>query len=248
MTLNKCFTDTFNEPLKQAGFAKTGLLYYRVHGSMLQGVFLNTCNPFQICFASFPYWIYDVRKMSTPDIKKGWWTQLGGSMPGFYYNPKTPEKNQEAMKNVLNWFTHTVLVYLDGMRTERDYFDDCFKFCRDLLVEYGYRETTDWQFAIYAGEFPKSEILLHQKYLGNLPMPVESYLDKYFEELLPKRLRNAKTEDDIARETERVISEKSYYLSDIEGVSQNEFLDRYHAMCADMKTRLEEQLKIKISD
>ena len=84
MTLIKCFTDIFSPTMKQAGFTKSGLLYYRMHGNMLQGVFLKTCNPFQICFASIPYWMYNT--MAYPDIKKGWWTQEGGFNPRGFIN------------------------------------------------------------------------------------------------------------------------------------------------------------------
>lgn len=238
MKLNKCFTDTFNSTMKQAGFSKTGLLYYRMNGTMLQGVWLKTCNPFHICFATLPYWMYKAQLY--PDIKKGWWTQEGGFMEGFYYNPQTPEQNQAQMESVLNFFVHTILVYLDGMKTEQDYFLNRLKGNFDFNAPQAC-DTQYWN-GVYSSL--NADILLHQKHLGDLPQPIEVYLDKYIEELLPKRLLFAKTDEEIAVQTQKVQKLKEFYISKLHEVSKEQFLERYDNMCADMKEKIKEQLKL----
>lgn len=229
MTLNKCFTDIFSPTMKQAGFTKSGLLYYRMHGNMLQGVFLKTCNPFQICFASIPYWMYNT--MAYPDIKKGWWTQEGGFMMGFYYTPQAPEQNQMQMQAVLDCFTHTILAHLDNMKTEQDYFFDSLKGVRNLSLDSGFPK-----FMLIISASPKPEILLHQKYLGELSLPVENYLDKYFDELLSRQASNT-------AQAQKVKQTKDFLLSEINGTSKEQFLKQYADMCADMNTYMADHLK-----
>ncbi len=229
MTLNKCFTDVFSTTMKQAGFTQSGLLYYRMHGNMLQGVFLKTCNPFQICFASIPYWMYNA--MAYPDIKKGWWTQEGGFLMGFYYNPQEPEQNHAQMQAVLDCFTHTVLAHLDSMKTEQDYFFDSLKGVRNLSSNSG-----SSKFMLIISASLKPEILLHQKYLGELPLPVENYLDNYFDALLSCQASNT-------AQSQKTQQTKEFLLSKINGTSKEQFLKQYADMCADMDVYMKGHLK-----
>ena len=245
MKLNKCFTDTFNPTMKQAGFSKIGLLYYRIHGNMLQGVFCDPINPFNIYFASFPYWMYDeVCIIRDPNIKRGSWTARGGVVFGFYYNPKLPEQNETYMQTILDVVTHTVLVYLDSMKTEQDFFLKCVNGSSELDCEYDYHRSCDDEIKILAHPGMRNGILLHQKYLGNLPMPVETYLEKYLENLLSKKLRICNTDEEIAKATDSVKQERERYLSILEKTSRSEFIERYNTMCVKMKKELEEGLKI----
>ncbi len=236
MTLNKCFTDTFTPTMKQAGFTKSGLLYYRMHGNMLQGVFLKTCNPFQICFASIPYWMYNT--MAYPDIQKGWWTQEGGFMMGFYYTPQEPEQSQTKMQAVLNCFAHTVLPYLDNMKTEQDYFFDSLKGVRNLSSDSGFS-----QFMLIISASPKPEILLHQKYLGELSQPIENYLDMYFDGLMSCQLPNAQNQDKIVAYAQKTQQTKAFLLSEINALSKEQFLEQYHSKCASMNAYMANHLK-----
>ena len=57
MKLSKCFTTVFDGGMKAAGFSRKGVLYYRMKGTILQGVFLKATNPYSLCFAAFPYLI-----------------------------------------------------------------------------------------------------------------------------------------------------------------------------------------------
>ena len=250
MKLNKCFNETFGPTLKQAGFSKLGLLYYRMHGTLLQSVFLKSGSAFQIEFSSFPYWLFDDRCYGDfeRNIRKGYWTQHGGSMFGFYYDSKNPEQNQQNMQYLLDIFSRTVLVYLDSMSTEEDAFLDKVKGGQELMRAYGLQEEMPGElFTIWAGELGKLQInlLLHQKYLGNLPLPIEEYVDKFYKRELAAEL---KYRQDVALVTELYQTAKEKTLSELDEMSKDEFLELYNAKRADMKQRLQQELKLVIDD
>ena len=67
--MNKCFTSIFTEPLEKEGFARKGVLYYRLRGDVMQGVMLKTTNPFSICVNMCPWWTYGL--MGYDAVRRG---------------------------------------------------------------------------------------------------------------------------------------------------------------------------------
>ena len=247
MKMNQCFTSFFQQTMKEEGFKKVGLLYYRVQGVMLQGVLLKTCNPFQICFSNFPYWLYPKRNFNvSSDFKKGCWTQGGGFMYGFYYNPQTPEENEHSMQETLCLFKDTVLPYFNSIKNEEEYFLSIMDRSPDLLFKYrGVKSSIEGE-SVYGYEYMTKEILLHQKYFGLLPDSVENYLSAYYEKSMKLMLQYTKGEEFVARETQQIESEKAAFFSHLNNISEQEFKDWYDVACTEMKQMLRVQLKLEV--
>ena len=48
MKLSQCFIQTFQNILLSYGFKRKGVLFYRIHGDILQGIKLKQTNPYSI--------------------------------------------------------------------------------------------------------------------------------------------------------------------------------------------------------
>ncbi len=102
MTMNKCFTSIFTGPLTKEGFVRKGVLYYRLCGEIMQGVMLKTINPFSVCVNMCPWWTYGLMGYDADDLTRGYWTEHGININGFYYRKTEPEENDAAMRQCLD--------------------------------------------------------------------------------------------------------------------------------------------------
>ena len=100
MKLNKCFTTVFDSTLKSHGFKRKGVLYYRINGEVLQGITVKMTNPYSICCAFLPYWMYDILW----DFHRGFpidkceWAEELNYLPGEYYR----QDDENAIDDVEN--------------------------------------------------------------------------------------------------------------------------------------------------
>ena len=250
MKLNKCFNDVFSAPMKELGFKKYGCLYYRMQGVMLQGVWLKSINPFFIHFSTFPYWLYNQR-MPCQDkyLKKGWWTQVGGMMFGFYYEPDAPERNMEYMVQTFNLFRETVLPYFDSMKNEDDYYHallDESPSKNDLMLKYKHIPSSQENGWVQAGDTFTSEIFLHRLYYHVPQEPVLEILENYYQNRA-EEIRQSNHPDTIKNSRlENLQLGHDYYLTKIRETSEADFSIWYKNTCAEMKQMIEEQLKISV--
>lgn len=250
MKLNKCFTDVFNTPLKEWGFKKTGLLYYRMQGVMLQGIWLKTINPFFIHFSTFPYWLYHKRNIyMNMKIKKGWWTQSGGIMAGFYYDLNEPERNKKYMIETFDIFRDTVLPFFDSMKNENDYIHFLVNQTpsdRDLMLKYKQVPSSPEGGWVHAGEIFTPEIFLYHQYFNSPSKPVLEELEEYYDRCMESARQENLSEAIIASKLKNLQIGKDCFLGKIRETSEEDFLNCYNNMCAEMKQLLKDELNLDL--
>ena len=123
MKLNKCFTSVFDDALKAQGFKRKGMVYYRLHGEILQGITMKAMNPFMICYTFFPWWLHrKVNKCGTSDFKKNDWADRQMFFYTMHYHKEENyEETVEIMKEALNCVRNDLIPSLDGISTVDDY-------------------------------------------------------------------------------------------------------------------------------
>ena len=114
MTLNKCFTTVFDPAMKELGFLRKGVLYYRMNGEILQGIVCKTTNPFDVCYAYFPYWAYGFRR-ERYDLKSGYWAEIGQDFTGGYCKKNDDEENLKKMQTCLQFVCDTIVPELNNI-------------------------------------------------------------------------------------------------------------------------------------
>lgn len=75
MRMNKCFTTVFDEPLKERGFKRKGILYYRMNGDILQGITILLTNPYELTFSYIPYWAYGTDDRYKYSLSSSHWAE-----------------------------------------------------------------------------------------------------------------------------------------------------------------------------
>lgn len=122
MKLNKCFTTVFDSTLKSHGFKRKGVLYYRINGEVLQGITVKMTNPYSICCAFLPYWMYDILW----DFHRGFpidkceWAEELNYLPGEYYR-QDDEKAIDYMQSLLAPVRDSLIPLLDKISSNDDY-------------------------------------------------------------------------------------------------------------------------------
>ena len=253
MKMNKCFTSIFDPFMKQAGFARAGILYYRMKGNMLQGMRLETINPYHITFSNFPYWLYHRRNIiPQPNIRKGGWTQTGGMISSMdtYYDENDPKRNDMIMREMLDLFQNTVIPYFDSICNEYDYFHMTLNRPFDLLLKYKDLPSSMENGLVQAIEQPTAEMFLYNQHYIPGSQSAEEEVEKYYQaslQELNERVTSKEMDDDLFQTAfGRLQREKEYYLKKIELINQEGFVNIYQTMCAEMRQLIKEGLKIDL--
>ena len=253
MKMNKCFTSIFDPFMKQAGFARAGSLYYRMNGNLLQGVRLETTNPYHISFSSFPYWLYHKRNIfPEPNIRKGGWTQTGGMILSMdtYYDINKPIQNDIIMHKTLDLFQNTVIPYFDSICNEYDYFHMTLNGSIDLLLKYKELPSSMENGTVQAMERPTAEMFLYNQYYSANSLPAEEEVEKYYQNSLKRiheQLLLKEGKEYLFRENcEQLQRNKDRLLKQISIINQEGFESVYKAMCSEMRQLLKEGLKIDL--
>ena len=102
MTLLKCFTNTFDSYMTENGYRRKGKLYYRLRGEILQGIVLRAIDHYDVCYTCFPYWSYQYRQpaYSLEWLSKGFWAEIGESIPGTCFRYNSDEENVRVMEEI----------------------------------------------------------------------------------------------------------------------------------------------------
>lgn len=248
MKLSKCFTTVFDGGMKAAGFSRKGVLYYRMNGTILQGVFLKATNPYSLCFAAFPYWLYYKRLYPDPAIAKGYWTQVGGMLLTMnYYAPDRDEENTRDMEAVFDLVQDYLLPYLDGIDSESAYLDMVMRSPFDLLSGETVADPS-----ICSMESPSAAIFLFgQHFLPASPSAkeaVEKWYRARWESYLVRAEQKGHSEQNREFERESLRMMKERLLREIDELEREGFPAVYEDLCATMKQQLAEQLKIRFDE
>jgi len=246
MKMNKCFTTVFDPVLKQEGFTRKGILYYRKVGRMLQGIKLKPINPCMIDFISLPFWLLKKqRSFSIEDLTKGYWVESGGGsiFPSaeFYYKKDEDEYNIQNMKKILELVQRYVLPYLNRMSNEETYSQSSL---------YGYQRLNQPDLTgeplVRSGEDSCAEMILYNRYYLNSVITPEEAIETICQTRLQKLLdRDLDDERAIQAEHERINRGREFLLGEVNRLSEEKFRLVYEDMCSDMKQRIAEQLRLE---
>lgn len=122
MKLNKSFTTVFDPALKEHGFKRKGVLYYRINGEILQGITIKLINPYHICVGFIPYWMYNIlwNFHRGSSIDKCGWAEDNSYLFGDYYrqdDKSAPNKLNSYLDLVIN----KLIPLLDSISSIDDY-------------------------------------------------------------------------------------------------------------------------------
>ena len=177
MKLNKCFTLVFDDYMKTVGFSRKGILYYRMVGNMLQGVRLETVNPYFITFSTFPYWLYHKRTSpKEPNIVRGNWVQSGGSLEiSKYYSADAEDQSLKDMETVLDLVRAVVIPYLDRVSNEAEYLQMVYHNPVELLASPSLGKSV-----ALMKESPTAEFFLYNQYYGDEPISAKEAVQNWY--------------------------------------------------------------------
>lgn len=123
MKMTKLYTTVFDEELKSRGFKKKAKLYYRLNGDNLQGVVINSCNPYMLDFYSAPYWMKNVQAYLAP-LYKGDWAEHGMEIStSRYYREEEEQLNTDQMNFCFMLAKKHILPVLDEIYDLNSYID-----------------------------------------------------------------------------------------------------------------------------
>lgn len=245
MKLNKCFTTVFDAPLKERGFKKKGLLYYRMNGKILQGITIKLTNPYSITFAYFPYWIYDFDiETKGYSLSSSDWAEYN-NVDGSRYNADNEETELKKMQGLAEVFLELIIPFLDGICDLDTYISSI---CNDTITNAAV--VTEEEKKLY-GKYYKW--IYHHQILNQYVMLLKAYNDGSFDSA-------EKIVNDFVRREYRIVSKGSacitlrtvidwYYKEFYKCFSNNDLnwiVPVYEEKCAAMKQRLFDELKLKI--
>lgn len=172
MTLSKCYTEIFDTTMKEAGFQRKGVLYYRLNGDILQGIVLKPLAAYDICFTYFPYWNYHFRSVRYA-LKSGYWAELGQFISGEYCRKGQAEATQETMQKCLGVIKTTVIPLLDNISDVESYLNAVVQTYVDFQnrLESTCRKEMDVSISGFTGEILGTQSILQHALL------YKAYLD-----------------------------------------------------------------------
>lgn len=122
MKAGQLFTQIFDKELKRRGYKRKGILYVRLVGEMLQGVTIKVLSPapYELCFTSMPYWIFDPKCYDYQQMHKGIWLTNSASVrlcSPIMYLEEWKEKNRLCMEACFNLAMNEILPYIENVDT-----------------------------------------------------------------------------------------------------------------------------------
>ena len=109
MKTKELFLSFFQDELDKQGFVFKHNMFYRLNGSILQGVALDCLlNHYYVRYTQFPYWCYRLIFKDIP-IKNRYWVMRGECKLSRDFFPKTPDENENGMRSVFETVKNYVL-------------------------------------------------------------------------------------------------------------------------------------------
>lgn len=140
--INEIFYSIFDAPLKEHGFRRKDVLYYRLNGNILQGIVLvRLQSDYMIRYNMFPYWVYGSdtfhrEKTFAREVKAlqtGAWAE--GQIQSFNGVPYTLPLQPEIIKRIEGNMANTLCEIMNGVIRKFDEVRDEFTYFAYLSYE-----------------------------------------------------------------------------------------------------------------
>lgn len=246
MKLNKCFTTVFDAPLKERGFKKKGLLYYRMNGEILQGITVKLTNPYDISFAYLPYWLFgtdmETRRHSLEDH---YWAEYH-CVKGSYYKADDEETELKKMQGMLDIVLELVIPFLDGVYDLETYISVIYS-AKPIITDAFITEEEKRKY----GKYYKHVSMY--KVLDQYAMLLKAFRDGSFgtaEKMVNGFVRRLHRNSIMGGPHTPIVELIEWYYKDFYKCFSNNDLNWivpvYEEKCAEMKQKLLDELKLKI--
>ena len=121
MKAKDLFLHLSREELEKQGFAYRYNMFYRLNGTILQGIALDSLQyHYYIRYTQFPYWCYRLIFKDTP-VKKRYWVISGECKLSREFLPNTPTENENAMRSAFELFKEDILPTMNKTFNEQTF-------------------------------------------------------------------------------------------------------------------------------
>lgn len=123
MNIKRTFREVFDPIMKPAGFARKGEYYYRMNGSVFQGVILRTFGSyhFEITFSYIPYWAHQLQFSLSPEIEKPYWAEHGQHFSSGELYGISEDELLHRMQQGASLVSEKILPMLDAVKDDDSY-------------------------------------------------------------------------------------------------------------------------------
>ena len=244
ITLRKIFSEHFAPMLLNNGFKRFKNGFVRMHGDgMLQAIMLFTSGPaFEIRYACFPYWIFELRRVYTRGLNSSIWMEE--YQISRYQNDEAPQYGryfednpEEAVEDMKAWSKYTencLLPMLDRVKN----IDDYLKYICWTVDEPrpGRRAANQY-------------VLLYKSYLENSFAYAEKYIDDYEGYVIWLNPDVKDINERMKDVRERILPSDFDVL--MEKIEENDLawiVGFREEKCAEMRKAIHDVLKIDVSE
>lgn len=247
MRMNKCFTTVFDAPLKERGFKRKGILYYRMNGDILQGITILLTNPYELTFSYIPYWAYGTDDRYKYSLSSSHWAEQQYVI-GSCYSATDEETEIEKMQKLAKIFVEVIIPYLDGIYDLDTYISaESVDSSPPTTESFVTEEEKKWFGSRYAS-------ITRDPRFNQYAMLLKAYRDGSFSSAemlvnntIQKNYLSARKYGPYSTTVGTLIS---YSFKDFYKCYLNEDLNWivpiYEEKCAEMKQRLREELKLEV--
>ena len=270
MKLNKCFTIVFDPALKEHGFKRKGVLYYRVNGDILQGITIKLTNPYAICVGFVPYWMYNLPW----DLQRGGsidecdWAEDFPYLSGDYYR-QDDDKALEKMQSFLDPVINKLIPLLDKIISIDDYLsikeyclDPGSRLTRPIIPQYALlqkalndhsfaesdrilQKVIDYSIAEGIQDNEESEEIygiLRERYEGGALDTLPHLLKPYLQKV--EELKQSKEE--YAAKLKKLDRMMEFHYAKYIEIREKEDFDAIKALYNENLAKMKEEIKIKL--
>lgn len=152
MKAKDLFLHLSREELEKQGFAYRYNMFYRLNGTILQGIALDSLQyHYYIRYTQFPYWCYRLIFKDTP-VKKRDWVICGECKLSRDFLPNTPSENESTMRSAFKLFKEDILPTMNKTFNEQTFLNAPRRyFTQETAKPYALLsiscETGDWTYA-----------------------------------------------------------------------------------------------------
>lgn len=269
MKLNKCFTTVFDSALKEHGFKRKGVLYYRINGEILQGITIKLINPYAICVGFVPYWMYnlpwDLHRGGS--IDKCDWAEDFPYLFGEYYR-QDDDKALEKMQSFLDPVINKLIPLLDKIISIDDYLsikeyclDPGSRLTRPIIPQYALLQK-----ALNDHSFAESDRILQKVIDYSIAQEIEDEASEENYDILRERYYSGaldtlphlvkpylqmveqlkQSEEEYAKELKKLDRMMEFHYAKYVAIREKEDFDAIEALYNENLAKMKEEIKIKL--
>lgn len=269
MKLNKCFTTVFDSALKERGFKRKGVLYYRINGEILQGITIKLINPYHICVGYIPYWMYDIARHFSRGcpLERNYWAEEFDYLDGDYYR-QDDDQALEKMQSLLDPVINKLIPLLDKISSQDDYLrakeyylDLGSRLARPIIPEYALLQK-----ALNDRSFAESDRILQKAIDYCIARELSRYDTREERQILIKRYddseldtfpdalkpylqmveRLKQSEEEYAKELKKLDRMMEVHYANYIAIREKEDFDAIEALYNENLAKMKEEIKIKL--